>query len=130
MKKVRASIPVPLQKVKVTDPFWGGRQETVRNRAIAYQWDALNDRFPDVPPSYVISDLIKAGGSEKGDFQGMIFQDSDLAKWLETLSYRLATHPDDMWLVIAERVIDLVESSQQVKLNQPIFSFLSWFILA
>ena len=63
MKKVRASIPVPLKKVKVTDPFWGGRQGTVRNRAIPHQWDALNDRLPDVPPSHVISDLRKAGGS-------------------------------------------------------------------
>ncbi len=113
MKKVRASIPVPLKKVKMTDLFWGGRQEMVRNRAIPHQWDALNDRLPDVPPSHVISDLRKAGGSEKGDFQGILFQDSDLAKWLETLSCRLATHPDDKWLAIAEGVIDLIESSQQ-----------------
>ncbi len=43
----------------------------------------------------------------------MVFQDSDLAKWLEAVGYSLETHPDPQLEIIADEIIDVIEKAQQ-----------------
>jgi DUF1680 family protein len=43
----------------------------------------------------------------------MVFQDSDLSKWLEAVAYSLEIHPDESLEKTADGVIDLVEKAQQ-----------------
>ena len=76
-------IPVPMEQVKLTDDFWGRWTETVRTRLIPYQWEALNDRVEGAAPSHCIRNFRIAAGLEEGEFGGKVFQDSDVAKWLE-----------------------------------------------
>ncbi len=69
-------------EVKIQDPFWSSYTELVRNTVIPYQWEALNDRVEGAEPSYAISNFRIAAGLAEGKFGGFVFQDSDLAKWL------------------------------------------------
>ena len=55
---------------------------------IPYQWEALNDRVPGAEKSGCIRNFRIAAGQETGEFTGMVFQDSDIGKWLVPPSSR------------------------------------------
>ena len=78
--------PMSLEHVQIQDKFWKGYMELVRNHVIPYQWEALNDRIENAEPSYCIQNFRVAAGLQKGTFQGMVFQDSDVYKWLEAVA--------------------------------------------
>lgn len=99
-------------RVRIEDGFWGRFTELVRETVIPYQWEALNDRIPDAEPSYAIRNFRIAAGWEQGEFGGMVFQDSDVAKWLEAVGYSLAAHPDPELERTADEVIELVAAAQ------------------
>lgn len=100
-------------KTNINDTFWSGYCDLVRNVVIPYQRDALNDRIEDADPSRAIRNLRIAAGEEQGEFYGMNFQDSDVAKWLEAVAYSLETHPDPVLEKEADEVIDLIGRVQQ-----------------
>ena len=87
--------------------------DVVRKKMIPYQWKALNDQVPDVEPSHAIENFRIAAGEKTGEYHGMVFQDSDVAKWLEAVAYSLSTHPDPALEAQADQVIDLVARAQQ-----------------
>ncbi len=86
-------LEVDLHKLTVSDPFLGQYQQLVRDVVIPYQWDALNDRIPEAEPSHAIENFRIAAGQQTGDFYGMVFQDSDVAKWLEAVAGHCARSP-------------------------------------
>ncbi|XID90297.1 glycoside hydrolase family 127 protein [Paenibacillaceae bacterium WGS1546] len=99
--------------VRIEDGFWDSYTELVRKTVIPYQWEALNDRIPDAEPSYAIRNFRIAAGREQGEFGGFVFQDSDLAKWLEAVGYSLGSHPDPALERTADDVIELIAAAQQ-----------------
>lgn len=99
--------------VRIEDGFWDSYTELVRKTVIPYQWEALNDRIPDAEPSYAIRNFRIAAGREQGEFGGFVFQDSDLAKWLEAVGYSLGSHPDPELERTADEVIELIAAAQQ-----------------
>ncbi|WP_339180068.1 beta-L-arabinofuranosidase domain-containing protein [Oceanobacillus sp. FSL W7-1293] len=100
-------------KVQMKDKFWSKYMDVVRNEVIPYQWDALNDRIPNAEPSHAIKNLRIAAGEEQGEFYGMVFQDSDVAKWLEAVAYSLENHPDTHLEETADELINLLGRAQQ-----------------
>jgi DUF1680 family protein len=105
--------PISLTAVKLKDKLWKERFRLVKEEVIPYQWDSLNDRIPGVPPSHAIENFRIAAGESEGEFFGMVFQDSDVAKWLEAVSYVLATEPDAKLEETADDVIELIARAQQ-----------------
>ena len=101
-----------LHKLKINDPFLGQYQQLVRDVVIPYQWDALNDRIPEAEPSHAITNFRIAAGLEQGEFYGMVFQDSDVAKWLEAVAWSLCQKPDPALEKTADEVIDVVAAAQ------------------
>ncbi|MBB5325430.1 hypothetical protein HNQ34_002531 [Anoxybacillus tepidamans] len=99
--------------VKINDQFWKRYMDVVRNEVIPYQWEALNDRVPDAEPSHAIENFRIAAGESDGEFYGMVFQDSDVAKWLEAVAYLLETNRDPELERIADEVIELLGRAQQ-----------------
>lgn len=91
---------VPLNKIKISDQFWDRYIHLVKNVLIPYQWDILNDRLPDVETSHCIENFKIAAGESDGDFEGAVFQDTDVAKWLEAAAYSLAAEPDEHCLIL------------------------------
>lgn len=105
--------PIPLTNVKIKDAFWTETIRLVQEVVIPYQWEALNDRILDAEPSYAIRNMKIAAGREKGAYQGVVFLDSDLAKWLEAVGYSLSTKPDMLLEADADALIDLIAQAQQ-----------------
>ncbi|HDG1695698.1 TPA: glycoside hydrolase family 127 protein [Kluyvera ascorbata] len=103
---------VDLHTLKVNDPFFAQYQQLVRDVVIPYQWDALNDRIDDAEPSHAIENFRIAAGLQEGEFYGMVFQDSDVAKWLEAVAWSLCQKPDAELERTADEVIELVAAAQ------------------
>ncbi len=101
-----------LHQLKINDPFLGQYQRLVRDVVIPYQWDALNDRVAEAEPSHAIANFRIAAGLEQGEFYGMVFQDSDVAKWLEAVAWSLCQKPDAELEKTADKVIELVAAAQ------------------
>jgi len=104
--------PLQPSQVRIEDPLWSRVEHLVREVVIPYQYEALHDRIPNVEPSYAIRNFRIAAGLEEGEFGGMVFQDSDVAKWLEAVGYSLMAHPDPELEWRADEVIDLVAMAQ------------------
>ena len=113
MNSAQFSRPLSIKSIKVTDPFWKNYMELVRTEVIPYQWEALNDRIEGAEPSYCIQNFKIAAGLMEGKFQGMVFQDSDVYKWLEAVAFSLVWHPDEQLEKTADEVIDLISLAQQ-----------------
>ena len=104
---------VPMKNVEIRDSFWSPVQETVRTKMLPYQWEALHDRIPDAEPSYCIRNFQIAAGRSEGHHSGFVFQDSDLAKWLEAAAYTLARRRDPELESEADEAIELICAAQR-----------------
>lgn len=120
-----------ISKIKIENGILGRITKLITEQVIPYQWEILNDRAKDAKPDHSIENFSVADGSEEefpshcitnfkiaakdeeGSFYGMVFQDSDLAKWLEAVSYRLMSNPDLELEKIADEAIDLIGRAQQ-----------------
>ena len=87
---------------------------------IPFQEAVLNDRIENVAPSHAIDNfrnaaaLLKNGKkAENGDFYGMVFQDSDVAKWLEAAAYSLLIKPDAELEERIDELCDLIAAAQE-----------------
>lgn len=100
-------------KVKLQDSFWTKYEKMVREVAIPYQWEALNDNVESSEPSHAIKNFRIASGIEQGEFYGLVFQDSDVYKWLEGVSLSLFNMPDKHLEALADQTIDLIGRAQQ-----------------
>ncbi len=142
MEKKNFSTPIDLRRVRLTDSFWQREQELVRTEVIPYQWEALNDRVEGAAPSYCIHNFKAAarmmqkkhdqgehfkapsytfrgfmsepedGRVDPDSFYGLVFQDSDVYKWIEAVGYSLTGHPDPELERIADEAIDTVCAAQ------------------
>ena len=82
-----ANSSISLKQIHVTDNFWNKYVHLVKDVIIPYQWDILNDKLEDVETSHCIENFKIAAGEKEGEFQGAVFQDTDVAKWLDCLLY-------------------------------------------
>ncbi|CAM4294792.1 glycoside hydrolase family 127 protein [Paenibacillus alkaliterrae] len=104
---------VSLKQVTIQDDFWSSREKNVIETVVPYQWKALNDEIPGAEPSHTIENFRLAAGEAEGEYYGMVFQDSDLGKWLETVGFVLSGRRDPELESIADNVIDLLGRAQQ-----------------
>jgi len=104
---------IDLKKIKVQDDFWTARQQLIREVVIPYQEKILNDEIPGIEKSHALANFRIAAGMEEGAFYGMVFQDSDVAKWLEGVAYALCVSPDASLEARADAVIDMIAGAQQ-----------------
>ena len=106
-----------IKNFEVTDGFWGRYEKLVREVVLPYQENALNDRIEDAEKSHCIENFRMAAeklrtGKCDGEFYGMVFQDSDVAKWLEGAAYSLAQQPDMELEKRCDEIIDLIGQAQ------------------
>ena len=102
-----------LKDIKINDTFWSSHVDLVRNAIIPYQWEAMNDRIPDAESSHCLENFEVAAGRKEGKFYGAVFQDTDVAKWLEAVGFSLECYPDEELERTADEVIDLIAEAQQ-----------------
>ena len=109
---MKKTIENKANKTQITDKFWGHYLEVVRDQVIPYQWEALNDRIPGASPSHAIENFKIAAGETEGEYYGMVFQDSDVAKWLEAVAFSLENHKNEELERTADEVIALLGRAQ------------------
>ena len=112
-EKGRRPREIPLNRVRITDAFWSPRQRLMTDVTIPYMEKILRDEVPGAEKSHAISNFRMAAGEETGEFYGMVFQDSDVAKWLEAAAYSLALKPDKELEARVDDVVALVGRCQQ-----------------
>ncbi|MDL2250385.1 glycoside hydrolase family 127 protein [Lachnospiraceae bacterium OttesenSCG-928-J05] len=110
MKKMQA---VNLKDIQIQDPFWSKHIELVDKEIIPYQWEAMNDRVPGAEPSRCLENFKIAAGLKSGVFYGAVFQDTDIAKWLEAVGFSLINKRDEDLEQRADEVIELIGKAQQ-----------------
>lgn len=103
---------VALGNIKIEDSFWSRHVNLVREAIIPYQWEAMNDRIADAESSHCMENFKIAAGISKGAFYGAVFQDTDVAKWLEAVGFSLACYPDEKLKQTADEVIDIIAGAQ------------------
>lgn len=104
---------LPLAAIRLTGGVLGERIETVGTVTLLRQWDALNDRIPGAEPSHAVKNFRIAAGDEEGEYDGLWFQDSDVAKWLEAACYRISFAPDQRLTAAIDELVDLCERAQE-----------------
>lgn len=102
-----------MEHFRVEDAFWSAKMKLVKEKMIPYQWLALNDQLLNTVPSHCIANFRIAAGLEKGEFEGYVFQDSDVAKWLEAVGYVLSWSKDEVLEKTADETIDLIGLAQR-----------------
>ena len=123
MGNTQTSEFLPLNTVTINDSFWSPFMERIRTKVIPYQWEALNDRIPGAEPSYCMRNFKLAaelthpeldyGVPRDTGHGGMVFQDSDVAKWIEAAAYSLMWHPDPELEESLDKAIDIICNAQQ-----------------
>ena len=104
---------LPTEKVKIEDKFWSKVQNLIIDVVLPHQKAILEDKLPDVEKSHAIENFRIAAGEGEGEFHGMVFQDSDVAKWLEAVAYSLSIKPDPQLENEADEVIELIGKAQE-----------------
>jgi len=119
-----------MSKFKINDNFWNNYQNIVCDVMLPYQYAILNDSKSEndgtkdlegyivhsvnnIEKSHAIENFRIAAGESEGDFYGMVFQDSDVAKWLEAVAYALALKPNPEIEKQADDTIALVGKAQE-----------------
>lgn len=106
-----------LMRFKLNGGFLGEKQKLITDVVIPYQENILYDRIPDVEKSHAIENFVMAAqkletGKADGEFYGMVFQDSDVGKWLEAAAYSLAIKPDSRLEKACDNLVDLIGRAQ------------------
>lgn len=112
--KIQKQIP---QNAYKSDGFIGKYQRLIKDTVIPYQYTVLSDKAEGTEKSHVIQNFINAGkairGEDVGDgFYGMVFQDSDAAKWIEAAAYSLHNFPDPELEKTVDELIEIIAAAQ------------------
>jgi len=107
-----------LKYFKTQGGFFGRYVQVVQDTMIPYQYQILNDQIEGAAKSNALANFITAAqinetGSHNEAFYGMVFQDSDVAKWLEAAAYSLAIRRDEKLLADVQAAVDLIARAQE-----------------
>ena len=102
----------PLKDITIGDSFWNKYINLVDDVILPFQWELINDRVEGAEKSYCIRNFKIACGDIEGEHKGMVFQDTDVAKWLEAVAYSLGKKRNEKLEEVADGAIDLIERAQ------------------
>jgi DUF1680 family protein len=106
-----------LRRFDLSGGFFGRYKALLREVIIPYQEEVLHDRQSGTERSSAIENFRLAGQAQRGGqpdrgFEGMVFQDSDVYKWLEAAAYHLVAFPDERLEQRCDKVIELIAGAQ------------------
>lgn len=93
-------------------------QRLVKDEVIPFQYAVMCDKEEAAEKSHAVKNFINAANVIHGQkcddgFYGMVFQDSDCAKWIEAVAYSLAAFPDEKLEKTADELIDIIANAQE-----------------
>lgn len=96
---------IPLKNILIQDKFWEPRLRINREITLPLQYRRLEEKGH-------INNFRRASGKKQIDFEGMFFNDSDVYKWLEAVSYSLESYPDEGLQNTVNELIDEIAAFQ------------------
>ncbi len=109
-----------LKSFRFTDGFLARQARLVCDTVVPYQEKVINDEVGDCAPSHAVANfknaayLNKNGAmAENGEFYGQVFQDSDVAKWIEAAAYSLQIKPDVCLEKRIDELCDVIADAQE-----------------
>lgn len=99
--------------MEIRDSFWSDVIDKMCGSIIPYQFEVLNDNIPGIPKSHAIENFKIAAGLVDGEYAGMLFQDSDVAKWIEGAAYSLRIKKNAALESEIDDLVEIMESAQQ-----------------
>lgn len=114
---MKAQTQIKINQYRPTEGFIRKYQQLIKHEVLPYQYDVLNDNAEGAEKSHVIQNFINAAnvlnGKDKDDgFYGMVFQDSDAAKWIEAVAYSLSLFPDKELEEKTDQLIEIIARAQ------------------
>ena len=109
-----AHMPVAFTAVELTDRLWAPRQRAVRERTVPFLYaqmekigtiEALDVTKPPGPLAFPYR--------KNNTSTSVMYWDSDIAKWIETASYTIATHPDPALEGLIDDVVARIAKAQE-----------------
>ncbi len=97
---------IGVDEVTLEDSFWEPRREINRISTIPSQIKQCED-------THRVDNLRRVLGNGEVKFEGIYFNDSDVYKVMEAISWSLATHPDAELDSKMDELIEVVASAQQ-----------------
>ena len=98
--------PLPLGATRIEGGFWEQRQRTNREVAIPEGATRLNEAG-----NY--DNLRVAAGTLDGEYRGPVYQDSDIYKWLEAVSWEIGRAPSEQLTEWLREATELISAAQQ-----------------
>jgi DUF1680 family protein len=97
--------PVPISSIKLKHGFWGSRLELLRRVTLPTQYQQLEETGR-------INNFRRAAGKIKVPFRGLVFNDSDIYKWIEAAAWSQAVQPDPKLEEQINSLLAVVEDAQ------------------
>ncbi|MGD2157621.1 MAG: glycoside hydrolase family 127 protein [Anaerolineales bacterium] len=97
---------IPLNAVKLTDNFWAPRLQTLREVTLPEQYQRCEETGR-------IDNFRRAAGKVDKPFQGRVYDDSDVYKWLEAVGWVLAYQEDPHLEELADGVAEIIIDAQR-----------------
>jgi DUF1680 family protein len=97
--------PVPISAVQLQDEFWAPRLRI--NREVT-----LPSQYRQCEETGRIDNFRRAADKKQVPFQGIYFNDSDVYKWVEAVSFALAAGPDPRLEEMLETVVTEIAAAQ------------------
>ena len=106
--------PIAFTSVELTDRLWAPRQQVVRERTVPFLYgqmvkigaiEALDVTRPPGPLAFPYR--------RNNTSTSVMYWDSDIAKWIETASYTLASHRDPKLDALIDEVVAKIAEAQE-----------------
>lgn len=97
--------PVPIENVVLKEGFWAERMKKLKEVTIPSQYELLESTGR-------LFNFRRAAGKEAGGFQGLVFNDSDVYKWVEAVGFLLASGFDEKLHSLVEKVVNDICAAQ------------------
>lgn len=98
--------PFETPKVKIDDKFWTPRLHTNREVTLGHIYEQLEK-------AGYVDNFRKAAGTKEGEFQGLLFNDEGVYKWVEAASYVLGKHDDPKLESQVSEIISIIADAQE-----------------
>lgn len=97
--------PVSISSVKLTDSFWANRIKLMGEVTLPLQYQIMEETGR-------MDNFRIAAGKIPGEFSGFFFNDTDVYKWIEAVSYFLAINKDEKLDKLVDSVIEEIRDAQ------------------
>lgn len=104
--------PLPLQSVTLDDRFWRPRLEVNRTATLPFLYEQL-ERVGAIDALDLRPRPLRVPCHPGSAVTPQMWWDSDIAKWIETAAYALATHPDAALEAQVDALVEKIAAAQQ-----------------